>query len=87
MRTFPSSKRYATGWEFPCVPFLRSGNIDREYGLVYLDEASESDFDGIGNLEGKAGLPACEMVCEVMQPEVLDCGYIDACAVCQPPLQ
>ena len=27
------------------------------------------------------------VVCEVMQSEVLDCGYIDACAVCQPLLQ
>ena len=42
--------------EIPCVPFLRSGNIDRECGLVYLDEASEIDFAGVGNLEGKAVL-------------------------------
>lgn len=33
------------------------------------------------------GISACEMVCKVMRSEVLDCGYIDACAVCQPPLQ
>lgn len=42
--------------EIPCVPFLRSGNIDRECELVYLDEASEIDFAGIGDLEGKAVL-------------------------------
>lgn len=42
--------------ETPCVPFLRSGNIDRECDLVYLDEASEIDFAGAGNLEGKAVL-------------------------------
>lgn len=46
----------AAGREIPCVPFLRSGNIDRECDLVYLDEASEIDFAGAGNLEGKAVL-------------------------------
>ena len=42
--------------EIPCVPFLRSGCIDRECELVYLDEASEIDFAGAGNLEGKVVL-------------------------------
>lgn len=46
----------AEGQEIPCVPFLRSGNIDRECDLVYLDDASEIDFAGIGELEGKAVL-------------------------------
>ena len=46
----------AAGREIPCRPFLRSGNIDRECELVYLDGASEIDFAGIGNLEGKAVL-------------------------------
>ncbi len=43
----------AAGREIPCVPFLRSGSIDRECGLVYMDEASEIDFAGVGSLEGK----------------------------------
>ena len=34
----------AAGREVPCVPYLRSGNIDRECELVYLDGASEIDF-------------------------------------------
>lgn len=46
----------AAGREIPCVPFLRSGSIDRECELVYLDGASEIDFAGVGNLEGKAVL-------------------------------
>lgn len=46
----------AAGREIPCVPFLRSGSIDRECGLVYLDEASEIDLAGAGSLEGKAVL-------------------------------
>lgn len=46
----------AAGREIPCVPFLRSGCIDRECELVYLDEASEIDFAGAGNLEGKVVL-------------------------------
>lgn len=46
----------AAGKEIFCVPFLRSGNIDRECELVYLDDASEIDFAGIGDLEGKAVL-------------------------------
>lgn len=44
------------GREIPCVPFLCSGSIDRECGLVYLEEASEIDFAVAGNLEGKAVL-------------------------------
>lgn len=47
---------HAAGREIPCVPFLQSGNIDRECELVYLDEASEIDFAGVGNLEGKVVL-------------------------------
>ena len=46
----------AAGRKIPCVPLLRSGNIDRECELVYLDEASEIDFAGAGNLEGKVVL-------------------------------
>lgn len=46
----------AAGRELPCVPYLRSGNIDRECELVYLDGASEIDFAGAGSLEGKAVL-------------------------------
>ena len=46
----------AAGREIPCAPFLCSGNIDRECGLVYLDEASEIDFSGVGELEGKVVL-------------------------------
>ena len=40
----------AGGRQIACVPFLRSGNINRECGLLYLDEASEIDFSGIGDL-------------------------------------
>lgn len=46
----------AAGREIPCAAFLRSGNIDRECDLVYLDEASEIDFAGVGDLEGKVVL-------------------------------
>lgn len=46
----------AGGRKIPCAPFWRSGNIDRECGLVYLDAASEIDFAGVGSLEGKAVL-------------------------------
>lgn len=46
----------AAGRELPCVPYLRSGNLDRECGLVYLDGASEIDLAGAGSLEGKAVL-------------------------------
>ncbi len=46
----------AAGREISCAPFLRSGSIDRECGLVYLDEASEIDFAGAGDLEGKVVL-------------------------------
>lgn len=38
------------GKEIPCVPFWRSGNIDKECRLLYLDDASEIDFCGIGDL-------------------------------------
>ena len=46
----------AAGREIPCVPFLQSGCIDRECTLVYLDDASEIDFAGVGSLEGKVVL-------------------------------
>ncbi|MCI8799136.1 MAG: M20/M25/M40 family metallo-hydrolase [Lachnospiraceae bacterium] len=46
----------AAGREIPCVPYLCSGNIDRECDLIYLDDASEIDFAGVGDLEGKAVL-------------------------------
>lgn len=38
------------GEEIPCVPFWCSGNIDKECRLLYLDDASEIDFCGIGDL-------------------------------------
>ncbi len=47
---------WAAGRDISCQPFLRSGSIDRECELVYLDEASEIDFAGAGNLEGKVVL-------------------------------
>ncbi len=46
----------AAGREIVCAAFLRSGNIDRECDLVYLDEASEIDFANAPDLEGKAVL-------------------------------
>ncbi len=46
----------ASGREIPCVPFLRSGCIDGEFDLLYLEDASEIDCAGIGSLEGKAVL-------------------------------
>lgn len=46
----------ASGREVFCVPFLCSGSIDAECGLVYLEDASEIDFSKAGNLEGKAVL-------------------------------
>ena len=47
---------WAAGRDISCQPFLRSGSIDRECELVYLDEASEIDFAGVGDLEGKVVL-------------------------------
>lgn len=47
---------WAAGRAIACEPFLRSGNIDRECALVYLDDASEIDFAKAGNLEGKVVL-------------------------------
>lgn len=44
------------GREIPCAAFLRSGNIDRVCRLVYLDDASEIDFAGVGDLEGSVVL-------------------------------
>lgn len=46
----------ALGRELACAPFLRSGNIDRECRLVYLDEASEIDFSNVGDLSDAAVL-------------------------------
>lgn len=46
----------AGGRKIPSVPYLCSGNIDRECELVYLDGASEIDFAGVGDLDGKAVL-------------------------------
>lgn len=46
----------AAGREIPCAAFLRSGNIDRVCRLVYLDDASEIDFAGVGDLEGSVVL-------------------------------
>lgn len=40
----------AEGKEIPCAPLWRSGNIDKECRLLYLDNASEIDFFGIGDL-------------------------------------
>jgi len=39
-----------SGRDIPCVPYLRSGNIDRECRLIYLEGASEIDFAGVGDL-------------------------------------
>ena len=46
----------AAGREIYCTPFLRSGNIDAECDLVYLEDASEINFAVKGDLEGKAVL-------------------------------
>ncbi|MDR1438931.1 MAG: Zn-dependent exopeptidase M28 [Clostridiales bacterium] len=46
----------ALGRSLACAPFLRSGSIDRECRLLYLDHASEIDFAGIGDLSGTAVL-------------------------------
>lgn len=46
----------AAGRDIPCVPYLRSGNIDKECELIYMDGASDIDFAMAGNLEGKAVL-------------------------------
>ncbi len=46
----------AAGREILSVAFLRSGNIDRECELVYLEGATEVDFAEAGCLEGKAVL-------------------------------
>lgn len=46
----------AAGREIPCVPYLCSGSIDRECDLVYLEDATEIDIIGAGDLEGKAVL-------------------------------
>ncbi len=46
----------ALGRELPCMPFLRSGSIDKECSLLYLDQASEIDFAGIGDLSDTAVL-------------------------------
>lgn len=46
----------AAGREIPSASFLRSGNIDKECELVYLNAASEVDFAEAGSLEGKAVL-------------------------------
>lgn len=46
----------AAGREIPSVAFLRSGNIDKECELVYLDGASEVDFVEAGSIEGKVVL-------------------------------
>lgn len=45
-----------SGRELPCAPFLRSGNLDRECKLLYLDDASEMDFSGAGDLSDTAVL-------------------------------
>lgn len=46
----------AAGREIPSAPFLCSGNIDRECRLLYLDDATEIDFSGVGNLSDTAVL-------------------------------
>lgn len=40
----------ALGRELPCQPFLRSGTINQECKLLYMDEASEIDFSDVGDL-------------------------------------
>lgn len=42
--------------ELPCVPYLGSGNIDRECRLLFLGDGSEIDFSGAGDLKGTAVL-------------------------------
>ena len=46
----------AAGRELFCAPLLCSGNIDRDCKLLYLDNASEIDFSGIGDLSDTAVL-------------------------------
>ena len=46
----------AAGRELFCAPLLRSGNIDRECKLLYLDNASDIDFSGVGDLSDTAVL-------------------------------
>ncbi len=44
------------GREIPSKPYLRSGDIDRECRLLYMDDALEIDFAGIGDLSDTAVL-------------------------------
>lgn len=44
------------GREIPSKPYLCSGNIDRDCRLLYLDDALEIDFAGIGDLGDTAVL-------------------------------
>lgn len=42
--------------EIACVPYLGSGNIDRECRLLFLGDGSEIDFSGAGDLSDTAVL-------------------------------
>ncbi|MDR2157204.1 MAG: Zn-dependent exopeptidase M28 [Clostridiales Family XIII bacterium] len=44
------------GEEIPSAPYLRSGNIDRRCRLLYLNQATEIDFAGLGDLGDTAVL-------------------------------
>lgn len=46
----------AGGREIPSTPFLCSGNIEKECRLLYLDNATEIDFAGVGDLSDTAVL-------------------------------
>lgn len=38
------------GKEIPCVPYVGSGNIEGQFKPVFLDDATEIDFAGVGDL-------------------------------------
>lgn len=46
----------AQGKEIACVPYLESGNIDRECRLLFLGDGTEIDFAGVGDLSDTAVL-------------------------------
>ena len=59
--TFPYAKVSrcsvkAQGKEIACVPYLESGNIDRECRLLFLGDGTEIDFAGVGDLSDTAVL-------------------------------
>lgn len=46
----------AAGKKLPCVPYLRSGCIDRTLKLRWMDSIMEEDFAGVGDLSDSAVL-------------------------------